>query len=315
MIGLRMALQLTEFFAPESSPFTPRRLFFLPIFFSYLYPIKPSLSLHPDPPPCYRQAAMTARELRTRRRAEERKTRKSQQKQLEPLNASPTPALTHQDLDVSPETLAEFGPEFIARANAIRDRVHGQLAQPFAVSSPTPFRPGQSTGPRTSAGKAISSRNSFKHGLASGEVVISGEDPAAFDALLADLTADHAPANATEELLVHEMAQSYWLMNRATRLQNSCLTGDEVDCKQLALFLRYRTTYERAFDKALGTLIRLKKQRESASRQFVSHKAPRATSSAEFVRQNDPPIATKMTLKTGGAGVFACHDAILGGIS
>ncbi len=69
---------------------------------------------------------------------------------------------------------------------------------------------------------------------------------------------------------MHEMAESYWLMQRATRLQNACFTNGEVDCKQLALFLRYRTTYERAFHKALNTLIGLKKQRESASRHFVS---------------------------------------------
>ncbi len=224
---------------------------------------------------------MTARELRTRRRAEERKTRKSEQEHPAPL--------THLELGVSPETLEEFGPEFIAEANAIRDRIHSGVG----------IIPGQSTGPRSSTGKATSSRNSFKHGLASGSIVVPGEDPAAFDALLADLSADHAPANSTEEILVHEMAQSYWLMQRATRLQNSCWAGTEVDGKQLALFLRYRTTYERAFHKALNTLLQLKKQRESAGRkfvsqntrsrvrppQFVSQESPNSAHSAEFVRQ------------------------------
>ena len=232
---------------------------------------------------------MTARELRTRRRAEERKARKSQslggrllsRAGLQPRQSSTPPisAPTHLDLGVSPETLAEFGPEFIAQANAIRDRVHGRLPEE------APFTPGQSTGPRTSTGKAISSRNSFKHGLASGEVVIPGEEPAAFEALLEDLTADHAPANCTEELLVREMAQSYWLMQRATRLQNACFTSGDVDCKQLALFLRYRTTYERAFHKALNTLLQLKKQRAREARQFVSQNSRNAGRPAEFVRQ------------------------------
>ena len=217
---------------------------------------------------------MTARELRTRRRAEERKARKSQsvggrllsRSGLQPRQSSTPPfsAPNHLDLGVSPETLQEFGPEFIAQANGIRERVH---------SGVVPIAPGHSTGPRTSTGKATSARNSFKHGLASGAIVVPGEDPAAFDALLKDLTADHAPANTTEELLVHEMAQCYWLMQRATRLQNACFTGGEVDCKQLALFLRYRTTCERAFHKALNTLLQLKKQRAQAARQFVSQKA------------------------------------------
>ncbi len=140
--------------------------------------------------------------------------------------------------------------------------------------------PGQATGPRSSTGKATSARNSFKHGLASGAIVVPGEDPGAFDALLNDLLADHAPANCTEELLVREMAQSYWLMQRATRLQNACFIGGEADSEQLALFLRYRTTYERAFHKALNTLIGLKKQRESASRQFVSQSSEKQAHSA-----------------------------------
>ncbi len=228
---------------------------------------------------------MTAREIRTRRRAEERKTRKSQTKPLESLTAP----LSHQDLGVSRETLEEFGPNFIAEANVIRDCVHSGVA----------IIPGQSTGPRTSTGKAASARNSFKHGLASGAIVVPGEDPAAFDALLNDLAADHAPANCTEQLLVREMAQAYWLMQRATRLQNACFTNGEADCKQLALFLRYRTTYERAFHKALDRLTQLKKQRESANRhfvsqnsrkqarpsKFVSQKAPESVHAAEFVRQ------------------------------
>ena len=262
---------------------------------------------------------MTARELRTRRRAEERKARKSQpdggrllsRAGLQPrqpsgsASAPPIPAPSHLDLGVSPETLAEFGPEFIAEANAIRERVHSGVAQRLATRSDAPKVPGQSTGPRSSTGKATSSRNSFKHGLASGAIVVPGEDPAAFDALLNDLTDDHAPANSTEELLVREMAQSYWLMNRATRLQNSCFTNGEVDGKQLALFLRYRTTYERAFHKALGTLIRLKKQRESATRQFVSQNSGKQARPArdeaafpsepktqrEFVSQESPNSA------------------------
>ncbi len=231
---------------------------------------------------------MTARELRNRRRAEERKARKSEQKQLAPLSGPPIPAPTHHGLGVSPETLAEFGPELIAQANSIRDRVHRSAPEPLPTPRAATFSPGQSTGPRSSTGKATSSRNSFKHGLASGQIVVPGEDPAAFDALLADLTTDHAPANSTEELLVHEMAESYWLMQRATRLQTSCFTDGEVDGKQLALFLRYRTTYERAFHKALGTLMKLKKERESAARQFVSQKAPESHRSPQFVSQNNP---------------------------
>jgi hypothetical protein len=138
------------------------------------------------------------------------------------------------------------------------------------------------TGPRSPEGKATSSGNSLKHGLASGRVIIPGEDPAEFEALVSDLIKEHAPANATESLLVQQMAQSWWLMQRAIRLQNQAFSENRVDTHKLALFLRYQTTHERAFYKALNTLSRLKlsrarEQAVSSSRkyhpEFVSQKS------------------------------------------
>jgi hypothetical protein len=142
-----------------------------------------------------------------------------------------------------------------------------------------------STGPRTPEGKLASSRNSFKHGLASAQLIIPGEDPAAFEALLTDLLAEHQPANPTEQLLVLEMAQSYWLTQRAIRFQNQCFAPEGVNEKRLALFLRYQTTHERAFHKALNTMIRLKKDR---ARGFVSQELGDSHPEIGFVSQNAP---------------------------
>lgn len=96
-----------------------------------------------------------------------------------------------------------------------------------------------STGPKTPLGKLASSRNSTKHGLTSGQLIIPGEDPAEFDSLVAALLEDHQPAGETEELLVTEMAQSHWLAQRAIRLQNGCFRETGVDEKGLSLFLRF----------------------------------------------------------------------------
>ncbi len=130
-----------------------------------------------------------------------------------------------------------------------------------------------STGPRSPEGKLASSRNSLKHGLASAQLIIPGEDPADFETLLSGLLDEHQPATPTEELLVRELAQSWWLAQRALRLQNECFTEKGVDEKRLSLFLRYQTTHERAFHKALNTLIRLKKDR---TRGFVSQTRAKA---------------------------------------
>jgi hypothetical protein len=139
-----------------------------------------------------------------------------------------------------------------------------------------------STGPRTPAGKLASSRNSLKHGLASSQLIMPGEDPADFEALLAGLLAEHQPVHPTEELLVHQIAQSWWLTQRALRLQNECFTAEGVDQKRLSLFLRYQTTHERTFHKALSTLIRLKKDR---AREFVSQTSTKSKLEPGFVSQ------------------------------
>ncbi len=184
------------------------------------------------------------------------------------------------------------------------------------VSQTEPVRPNRaainrlnaqlSTGPRSPQGKVdeaevlsepktqgwCSSRNAVRHGLASGQLLIPGEDPAAFDALLHDFLEEHQPATATEELLVKEMAQSHWLTQRALRLQNQCFTPDGVNEKQLAFFLRYQTTHERAFYKALNTLLKLKKIG------FVSQRSPKAMANAGLING-----------LVDGSGGFVSHAA------
>lgn len=179
-----------------------------------------------------------------------------------------------------------------------------------------------STGPKTPEGKVSSSRNSLKHGLASGEMIIPGEDRAAFAALLHDLIGDHQPVGVTEEMLVQQMAQAYWLAQRAIRFQNDCFTENGLDEKRLSLFLRYQSTYDRAFHKALAGLLRLQKERRETGVGFVSQNPPceapeQPTQSPErsdwcqagidpaliagFVSQNPLLNATGGALQTGRA--------------
>jgi len=244
------------------------------------------------------------RVTRNMRREQERKARKAAKKAGLHALAAPAPPLPEVPLE------EEFSPEFLAQARAVRERIayrvttasesvirppkaENSVAAQTESSTPREFgfvsqnapipenrraainraNAAHSTGPRSSTGKLASSRNSFKHGLASGQLIIAGEDRGEFDSLLQSLLAEHQPANTTEEILVHEMAQSFWLTQRALRLQNDCFTADGIDQKRLSLFLRYHTTHERAFHKALNMLIRLQKARKNeftTPRGFVS---------------------------------------------
>jgi hypothetical protein len=136
-------------------------------------------------------------------------------------------------------------------------------------------------GPRTEAGRAASSKNSFKHGLASGRILIEGEDPAAFEALVADLEEDYQPATETEALLVHDLAKFHWLADRAIRLQAEAFAVSawpEMPAS-LNVLIRYQTTNQRAFQTTLKSLQALQKERK------LAEQTDAASKTQEFVSQ------------------------------
>jgi hypothetical protein len=159
-----------------------------------------------------------------------------------------------------------------------------------------------STGPKTEEGKSRSAENSLRHGLASGRLIIPGECRDEYDRLEADLLKRHRPANVTETLLVQEMAQSYWLKERAVRLQSKAFHESDGIPKDLAILMRYQTDNLRAFHKALTALTNLQKERRKEEIGFVSLKAelkaeiarlkqPKTASPDPFPLP-DPPVAT-----------------------
>lgn len=132
-----------------------------------------------------------------------------------------------------------------------------------------------STGPRTEEGKAISKMNALKHGLASGQLIIQGEDPAAFEALKAGFEKDFQPANTIEQTLVANMAKSQWLTDRAIRLQQLAWEARSFDQwlaapVELSVLIRYQNTNHRAFITTLKTLQTIQKERKLAEKEFVS---------------------------------------------
>ena len=124
-----------------------------------------------------------------------------------------------------------------------------------------------STGPRTAEGKAVSSRNSFKHGLYSKQLIQPGEDPVELDALKADLRAEHQPANTTEEILVNEMAEQFWRIRRWRNREAQLMAIDDPKLdgcaftQTLPTLQRLMSAAERGFHKALSTLRQLQKDR------------------------------------------------------
>jgi hypothetical protein len=139
-----------------------------------------------------------------------------------------------------------------------------------------------STGPVTAAGKAASSHNALRHGLTSKHVVLPGEDAAEYDALRDNLINDYDPANETERTLVEEVAAGSWRLARARRQETAILkrlvdenTKDAEKefsylflekPKEIERLLRYITTIERSYYRALSKLEKLQKERAALER-------------------------------------------------
>jgi hypothetical protein len=183
-----------------------------------------------------------------------------------------------------------------------------------AVEPVTPLRV-NSTGPITPEGKAISSRNAVRHGLCARK--LTGADLEELNAVRARLDLEWEPSTETENILLQQMALSQWRLERALELEISALDGP-LDPAALALALRYRTSAERGFYKALAELQRLRtamhedalcqarieKEQETAAlrrleaqilgpvfppSQFVSQNRNSGSPAAQFVSQNAPP--------------------------
>ncbi|MBI5283231.1 MAG: hypothetical protein HY858_16220 [Candidatus Solibacter usitatus] len=76
-----------------------------------------------------------------------------------------------------------------------------------------------STGPRTAAGKANSSRNHTSHGLSSREFVIDPGQEQEFDDFMTQLRATIQPAGAVESGLFTQLAHASWTARRCRRAE------------------------------------------------------------------------------------------------
>ncbi len=194
---------------------------------------------------------------RTERRAAAHKDRKLARKAgvPTPQPIQMPPAATQEPV-VTSETPKPIAP--ISAAQLTANRANAQ----------------SSCGPKTEAGRAVSSQNRTTHGLARHNgafVLLSTEDPNGFEALKAGLAAEHRPSTETESILINSMAESHWLANRAQSLQNTCLdpqTGQITDASLFSLYLRYQTTHTRAFHKCLNDLAKVRSEKRKTENGF-----------------------------------------------
>lgn len=85
----------------------------------------------------------------------------------------------------------------------------------------------RSTGPRTAAGKAISSLNALTHGLTSASAVLPGEDPLQVAALEASLASQYEQTPVARALCA-QYSSVFWRLARLRRLEAVALTLSDI---------------------------------------------------------------------------------------
>jgi hypothetical protein len=126
----------------------------------------------------------------------------------------------------------------------------------------------RSTGPRSRAGKRVSSRNATKYRIFSSVVNLDGESQAHVDFLRTELRKYFQPEGGFEEILVDKLAALFWRQHwvvaaetaLAERLKEALLGLDD-GFSRLELLMRYETSLGREIDRVLAQFERHRQMR------------------------------------------------------
>jgi hypothetical protein len=163
--------------------------------------------------------------------------------------------------------------------------------KPVAASKPS-----ASTGPRTEAGKAISSQNARKRDLCSRTLNLTPEEWDEYNDMGERYRRDLQPANDIEQTLIDETCFNYWRLQQAREAELHIIANNPLGLPLIALYIRYRTGYERGYYKALDKLQqtqRIRKQEAASLDRLRSAKSQ--TPPALRVRSEAPLAAIPRT--------------------
>jgi hypothetical protein len=182
----------------------------------------------------------------------------------------------------------------------------------------------QSSGPRTREGKQTSSRNATRHGLTGTQIVMPGEDAAAYEEFREGMRRSYNPANEAERVLVDQITGNAWRLMRAQRIETAFLAklaegSEDPDTaiavaflekpKEVARMQRYVNAAQNAYFKAIAQLAKLQKER-------VSKEEIETEPAIGFVSYPDPSAGKESRDRIPASLRFAAsmqttHDAIL----
>jgi hypothetical protein len=180
----------------------------------------------------------------------------------------------------------------------------------------------KSTGPKTEEGKAKSRFNALKHGMTAEVAVLPHEDKLSYEELRRTTIESYQPANGAELMLVDLIAINYWRLLRARRVETATMdlhiraykgrhgvsplpsmdddagiaTAFADPNNGLESILRYQTTVERAYFRAVEALRKMQNDRLRRERQIGFVPQPPASHPQPPASHTEP-----RTLVSGGS--------------
>jgi hypothetical protein len=143
----------------------------------------------------------------------------------------------------------------------------------------------RSTGPKTTEGKARSSRNNLRHGLTGQVTVMPNEDREAHDNFCGELIDSFKPESPLELQLAQSIAEDNWRLNRVRAIENNMFALGHADyhreidialadartfqeqAAQFALLTMYEQRINRNLERSMKLLRELQAERKAQREQ------------------------------------------------
>ena len=150
----------------------------------------------------------------------------------------------------------------------------------------------KSTGPRTAAGKAVSSMNALETGIDAASLFIPGECLATLFALSKEYVDHYQPATPAERTLVDSLLRQEWLLRRFTLIE-SHLWRKQMDELSAIGQLDKQSAFGHAFLQLDKTLSRLQRRLDSTERSYRTtlHELERSQAAPPPETEPDPDPA------------------------
>jgi hypothetical protein len=184
----------------------------------------------------------------------------------------------------------------------------------------------KSTGPKTEAGKAASSRNALKEGFTASFAIVAPEDQQCYDEFLTGLREELQPQGVQEEDLFRRISLASWNIRRIEKLTfalyeetgaDPLASDDSATVAKLERYTRHQTLNEHSYYRGIKQLRLLQNSRSAAGpsspsqpEDGVPQTAPepateQSHSGADSAPATPPETENSKNDKTKPAGAYA----------